>query len=264
MPPTSPCRYLCAALVAGAFALAACGGGSDGGEDFVAEADAVCRENAIAAQEALNEVGPISDRQSAIAVLEALAPLSEDRAVRLDRIEPDAESAEAYEEFVSIQRRRREAIEEGLEAARGDDEQGYGAAQQREGELAGEARAAAAEAGLEVCAEELSEEAASAVEESIQRAGTSNDPEIVCDELATEFFLEAQFGGREQCEREQRSAEPPEAIEVADPTGIDEVTASADITLRGGDSDGLQARIHLAYEDGIWKVDELGPPQPAS
>lgn len=256
-------------VCAAALALAACGDdeGADGepgdappaaADGFAAQADELCRDTAVDVRQTREELGPAISLERAVELAEAIRDIARQRLDDLERIEPDPGAADAYERMLEIERDRLELADEAVAALRDEDPEAFAAAAQRDEQLFARSRSAAEEAGMVVCAGVLPEETVAAVEDAIERSQTSGDPAIVCDELATEFFLEAQFGGQARCEALIAEAvEPPDAIEIDDVNGVDGVEARAQIVARGGRQDGLEARIALVHEDGAWKVDRL-------
>ena len=265
-------------LLTAAIVLAACGGEEGGNETaaessatapdpttsseggFVEQANSICREFSVDVRATREEVGPAVDAKGAIEVAEAISPLARERMSALEGLDPGDGVADAYEEFVAAENRRLDAFQQSIEALRNEDRQALRQAQQSSLKARTNSLEAASEAGLEVCGGELPEQTVAAVEESIRRTATSNDPKLLCDELVTEDFVEIQFGGPTRCEAIQRRAPaPPEKVEISNVIGVEGVSAEADIALEGGRQDGQRARISLVFEDGTWKVDRIAP-----
>ena len=118
-----------------AAALAGCGplgddGGGDGPlteEELGARGDEVCRD----AQERVAEVqrDPPTSRQESIRFAEGLIAIFEDEVARLEALEPPDERVEAFDRYLEARREAIELLEQGRDAAQGDDPQGYADAQ---------------------------------------------------------------------------------------------------------------------------------------
>lgn len=90
---------------------------------------------------------------------------------------------------------------------------------------------------------------------------TTSDPEVKCVETVTPDFVKQVYGSLEQC----RKAETPGKDADPDPTGaavkdivVEGTTATASVTVVGGNSDKAVGTIGFAKDGEDWKVDDLG------
>lgn len=247
-----------------AIGFSACGGGNsndDGnGGDFTAQANAVCTDSAKQSVQISQDAAPIASAADAKAYLEALKPARQEAVDSLGALEPPADAADAYKSFIEKRQEGVDQIDEGI-AATGQDstEEDFAAARARSQEISDEARALAEDAGLDVCAGILSDEAQKLATDNITEAGLSSAPDVVCDKLATEAFVSQQFGDRQACADAQDPSTVPEDLDVKNLRGTDGVEATADVTLIGGSSDGQSFEVSTVYDDGLYKVDGVSP-----
>jgi hypothetical protein len=148
-------------------AVTGCGGGDDDGSDgadpsrqeFVAEANAICREGeqkiaefTRAGQQELQDAKTDSQRRSAVA--DVLERTSEEYRPYLDRLrdlEPPADIADEWSEFVDGITEAFDLIPELADATRENDEQELAELGRRFTDIAGETRPFAEQAGLDDC-----------------------------------------------------------------------------------------------------------------
>lgn len=254
---------LAALMFALGVALAACGGSEDSDEGgsggFLADADAICIDSARESIRIFSEASPITGPEEGRAYLEELQPARQATVDELGALDAPEELAAGYDEFLLERQGSVDQINEGIAATQEGTEEDFAAAQKEAERISEKGEAAAAEVGLEACARTLTPEAEEMARENITEAATSNDPAVVCDELATEQLLENQFGGREACEEAQADATMADSAELADLKGIAEVEAGATVTIVGGESDGESFDVTAVFEDGAYKIDTIAP-----
>jgi hypothetical protein len=155
------------ALAIGFVALTGCGGGDDKGsngnepsrQEFVAEANAICREGeqkieefARAGQQELQEAKTERQRRSAVA--DVLERTSEEYRPYLDRLadlEPPADIAGEWSDFVDGITKAFDLIPELADATRENNKQELAQLGQQFTDIAGDTRPFAEQAGLDDC-----------------------------------------------------------------------------------------------------------------
>lgn len=244
-----------------AIGLVACGGddGSSDGSGFTSSANASCLKAAEQSNQVQVDIGPIDSQEKALQTLEELEPIYVAKADELDALEAPEEDVGAYAAFTEQSDVLTINLQNGLEAAESGDTDGFNAAGGANQQLSDEQADLALEVdGLDVCAEQLSESTQADISEAIDTSAISDDPELVCEEYATQYFLDAQFGGLEGCLSAQEQGSSIESTEITNVRGYEDLTARADVELIGGPSAG-DYRISMSYEDGTWKINELRP-----
>lgn len=98
------------------------------------------------------------------------------------------------------------------------------------------------------------------IRDVIERAVTTRDVKVECEETVTDGFVRRIYGDVAQCRRAERP-EPDE--EEADDVRVSNVkidgdSATARVRLIGGDTDGARGTLELRKADGAWRVDDLG------
>lgn len=252
--------FICIVALVPALAVAACGG-DDGGEDFTAQADAVCTESAERINALFTKEGAPTSAEEAAALGAKLVGSRQQEIDELEALEPPEDLEAGYQDFVAA----RKEVLAGEESRQAADEQ----ADRRASELAAaqvdEAFAAADEAaegiGLEACAGILppeEEDDIRAVAEQFFEAATREEFEVACRQ-ATDAYIE-QLGGIEACHEPGE----PRTIEISEVGGVAGVSAEVLFVPTGGPSDGQNLRADFVYQGGEWKVDALARvPPPA-
>jgi hypothetical protein len=251
-------RSICIVALVPALAVAACGGGGDGDDDFLAQVDAICTESAKQSNAAFGEGSPTS-AEEAVALDETILDVRQQEMDEFRAVEPPEDVKAGYEEFVAKRGEILSAEEARLEADQQADQQ----ASQKAGEAVNQAFEAAdqpaEDIGLEACAGILppeEEDEVRAVTEQFFTANTREEFEVAC-ESATANYIE-QLGGLEQCHEPGE----PRTIEISEVSGVSEVSAEVGFVPTGGPADGQNLRATFVYQDGQWKVDALGPAPP--
>jgi hypothetical protein len=101
------------------------------------------------------------------------------------------------------------------------------------------------------------------IERNLATVVSGSDPELVCDELATERFIRSAYGSLQGC-RDAVAAQRAVDVRVVEVT-IDDSRAGAIAIPGGGPSRGDRLEADVVLEDGVWKVDSLrsnAPPGP--
>lgn len=249
-----------AAVLAG---FAACGGeeGSEG-EDFAAEANAFCAEATSQIAATNLEEGYEVDEKDVIERIGMILPIREQALADLEALQPPAEQAEAYDEFLANRSDQVEATRAQLEAYESGEQKQIEKVGAELGKAADASEAAASEVGgLDACAFELPTDDAQAAEDVLHEFATTADPATSCDTdgLVSEPFLEDGFGGVQACTKEQEALEKnpdelPTDIEVSDVRGVDDVAAIIEFEDVGGKFDGEPASATIYNVDGEWKI----------
>ena len=243
--------------------IAACGGDEEPqGEDFATEANAICAEATSQIATTNLEEGFEQDEKDVIERIGMFVPIREQALADLEALEPPADQAEAYEQFLASRGDQVEATRAQLDAYEAGDQEQIEKASAELGEAADATEQAAAEvAGLEACAFELPEDDAQAAEDVLREFNTTADPATSCDTegLVSEPYLEDGFGGVEACTKEQEALtknpdELPTDVEVSDVRGVDDVAAVLEFEDVGGKFDGEPSSATLYNVDGEWKI----------
>ena len=241
---------------------AACGGEDEPeGEDFATQANSICAEATSQVGE-INLEGFEQTEQDSIDRGERVLPIREQSLADLEALEPPAEDAEAYDEFLAHRADQIEATETQLVALEKGDQKAIDQTNAENSAAVEGAEAAAAEAGLSECAFELPSDDAEAAADVRREVSTTADPATSCDSetgLVSEPYLEDGFGGVEACTKEQEALqknpeEMPEDIEVSDTRGVDDVVAVVEYEDVGGKFDGEPTSATLYNADGEWKL----------
>ncbi len=257
-PPGKPLRPRCvAALLASAAAvatLAACGG-EDSGEDFAADAEAICTESTREQAEIGLAAGPTGDFAAAA---EQMAALRQSGARALDELEalnPPEDSAETWSEYLDNRRRAVALVADRQLAAKREDAETMTAAAVGIEELLKERDDLGEQMGLTACARILPAADEQRVRETVELASVSGDGARVCEEAIASVYLEQQFGGSvERCGRAQREARRAGAVDFRDVYGVAGVLATAEVELSGGALDGRSATLQLVFEDDGYRI----------
>ncbi len=258
--PTSP-QPLGAAAAALPLVLAllvsGCGGS---GEDFVAQADGICTDQALRVNRVLADGRTPRTATEAAARDSELLPIEREAVTRLGDLDPpQGRDGDAYRGFLAARRLALRLSGGRARAARRRAGAAYAAIGARRERIVAEADARASRAGLLACAERLSRGAARAVRAAINRIATSPDPSL-CSELFTAAFVRSRFGDPGGCRHRQRQPQSAaRSVEIGDLRGIDGVYALATIVPRGGDSVGQRMQLGMLYEHGAYRADSLAP-----
>jgi hypothetical protein len=94
-----------------------------------------------------------------------------------------------------------------------------------------------------------------AIERNVAAVISGGDPEVVCDELATERFVRSAYGGPEGC-NDAVAAQRAVDVRVIG-VAIDGSSARATAIPLDGPSEGERLKAELVLEDGVWKLDSL-------
>jgi hypothetical protein len=102
---------------------------------------------------------------------------------------------------------------------------------------------------------------AQAISAVIKQGVTSKDVKVKCEATVTKKFVTTVYGSLAQCQKAEKpspkdGAQPRDAT-IGD-TKVEDNTASAKVTLVGGEASGASGTIFLAKEDDAWQVDDLG------
>jgi hypothetical protein len=95
----------------------------------------------------------------------------------------------------------------------------------------------------------------------VNTALTTKDPSVKCVDVVTKGFVRKVYGDLTTC----KAAEKADDDDNDKPTGsstsavkIDGETATATVSVEGGDTDGSTGTLDFEKEDGTWKVSGLG------
>jgi hypothetical protein len=94
-----------------------------------------------------------------------------------------------------------------------------------------------------------------AIERNVAAVISGGDPEVVCDELATERFVRSAYGAPEGC-NDAVAAQRAVDVRVVG-VAIDGSSARATAIPLDGPSEGERLKAELVLEDGVWKLDSL-------
>ncbi len=233
--------------------LAACGG-SESGDGFAAEADAICTDSTREQAEIAKSGGSAGDFAATAADMSKLAESGTTSVEQMQALDapPDGEKWDAY---LENRRRAIAIVERRGAAAEREDKDGVDEAATDLNELLVERDALAEQLGLQACARILPDQDEEQVREAVELASTSGDGKRVCEEVVAATYIDRTFGGSvERCARVQSRAQPSKSVEFRDVYGVAGVLATAEVQLNGGALDGKSATLQLIYEDGAYRI----------
>ena len=241
--------------VAAALLIAACGGDdSNDSDDFIADADAICTDQAEQLRDiALAADVPPSDEKSVAQRYEQTVPVIEDAQSQLEDLEAPDELSDDYDEFLSLRQQRIDAIHESIDASNAGDSKGFAAANEKVSGLAEQTSAAGEQIGFGSCANVLSDEDAHAVEDFEDEFAASTDAEQICNEFfLPQYVALAYEGGVEDCLKDPLTTKVTH-IDYQGAEGVDGVTARATVEVLNGPDQGTYTDT-LYYVDGAWRL----------
>jgi hypothetical protein len=246
---------LVAATIVAFGSLSACGDDDGGGaEDFIADADEICKTEVQEINRLFAELGNPTGPEELAILLEDRIPISEQAISDLRELEPPEESSDDFESFLSDFEERNELLREQQRAASQADQP---AVERTDAEIRDVDRRSvqlAEKIGFEACANKLPEEEQDEVEAVLNDITTTGDP-AHCTEDYTENLVES-AGSLEDCRRaESDQAAQADSVEIGPIGGVSETSANAEVTFRGGANDGKTLTHFLVFEDGRWKLD---------
>jgi hypothetical protein len=139
--------------LAGASAIAGCGGGSDSvsAEELVQRGDEICGEVSDGFAEIQQQ--PPANATDGAEQADGLLGLANDAQDRLREMEPPEELGDSYDRYLEARDEVGDALERGKEAAEDQDGAAYGRAQEEAAAGAPERRRLARELGFGVCSQ---------------------------------------------------------------------------------------------------------------
>lgn len=242
--------------------LVACGGSESSADDFRAEADQICVDQAKDYTEVERRLGIPEGLEEEVILAERLEENRGRTLSELEELEAPDELAEQWDRYLRIRRQQSDLRKEQLELLREGDEKALPQINEKIVDLNGELGEAGEAAGLTACASIIPKDQAEEAEAVVEEAALTSDPQRACDELVTEDHLEYEFGGSfEVCAefRKKRVEAFPDEIEVESIFGVGGVQASVRITEVGGEYDGEETVWTLYREDGGWKLNLVQP-----
>jgi hypothetical protein len=95
----------------------------------------------------------------------------------------------------------------------------------------------------------------------IRSSLTTKNPRGDCRQWLSDGLIRRTYGTRQRCVRVQRddNDQPAKAVAFAS-VEVNEDAATAEIAVRGGDSDGAKGGLELVREEGAWRIDEISIP----
>jgi hypothetical protein len=143
--------HLAAVVLAGAAVLISACGGSDSlsGEDFISQADKVCRQN----QQQFDRIQRKPPRTAAQAETQAaaLVGVAQDALDELRDLTPPEDARDAYDRYLASRERALGFLEDGRDAAAGNDPKAYAAAKRKAAAEQATRLQLARAVGLRVC-----------------------------------------------------------------------------------------------------------------
>jgi len=263
-PPTAVSPWRSRLIGAGIVLLAFLGGliifGGDDDTDFVASADAICRDSTLALVEnqavAASSVGGVDAkleneleiREAATADLEALG-------------DPPADLEGAWGQHLAARRERIELAQQELELIQAGTQPGspaYVELNAEGAETSEEAFSALSGTPFTSCAYELSRPAQEEVVTVVRNVETA--PLSDCSAVLTERAMDKLYDGPGECAAERSDPGPgdiAERVEVIQARGIDDVGATVLAVPSGGPRDDRRVMYGLLVEDGAYKVNTI-------
>jgi hypothetical protein len=237
--------------------VAGCGGdddqGGSGDSSFVTEADAICAEQAreelaaFADNVAFGEIGN--------GYLERVAEARRTAAEQLAELDAPADVSQPFADFVEILERSATLVDAGVAAAEAGELEEFDRIRLRARELRTDGNEVAADAGLVDCAGALPEADLDAIETTLALTGDGQAAEELCREHVSDAFLTYRFDGKVESCIDEQSRSPSSEVEVEEVFGVGSLYANGIAAL----GDGQRYEFALAYEDGAWKLNSLGP-----
>ena len=250
-----------AAVAALTLAFSACGDDGDDGGDFAAELDQLCVERARASYEAAPL--PPQNQREAVDQYEKLAQIQQGFLSDLSALEPPEEDRASFDQYLEKRRQVVEATRAGLAAARKDDRQGFGESAQRASDAAIEGEPLAGRLGAPACARQLPASDEKEIREVIDHAYVNPD-RSVCGEETSDAVLEAVYDGSVKKCAAGLDAVVGDSVRFEELTGVEGAVAEGTIKVLGGNADGKRFAVDFVYEDGRWKLNNVGPAAPES
>ena len=242
--------------------FAACGDDENEADDFRAAADQICVDRATALTEKISGVGPPTSIQEEAALVAELNPIREQSLEETQALEAPEDLADDWDEYVGLIDDLYQHDVEALQQLEDEDTDALTEGNAERAEINEQLDTVATDLDLTACAGVLSDEAQTEITSVIEEVMTTTDPDRVCGELVTENYLEGS-GGEKACIASQKDpSATSDSAEVANITGVEDVTASAEVTQSGADAP-EELNAELVYQDGAWKLDGLfqAPPE---
>jgi hypothetical protein len=248
--------------------LGGCGGGDEGGSEatgstdsFAAQASAICLDGSVkTAVDAQLEFGQVQpDERTQLKLLERYQEVLGDANDQLAALEPPADLAGRYAEFLSARTQSNSARGKVLAALQAGDQGGADAGYEQIGRLDSEAYDLAGQLGLDGCDVTLPPDQEEAVKETVEKVASSTDGELICNEYVYPQFLDHIFGDRggvQGCIRFQEDPANVSDVSIESVSGYDGAYAVVSYTKIGGSDDGLRIEERYFYDDevGHWRL----------
>ena len=263
-PPANPwrSRLITAGIIGVAFAggLLIFGGGDEEDPGFVATADAICREAAVALAEnqgvAASSVGGVDAklereleiRQGAMAALKGLGNAPTDL-------------AEAWGQHLTARNLRIVLARQELRLVQSGTEPGspaYVELNAQGARASEEAVSVLSGTPFTACAYELSREAEDEAVAVVKDMET--EPLTDCSAVLTEHAMRTLYGGPAECSAARTDPSPEdvaESVDVSEVRGVDDAAATVLAVPTGGPRDGKTVMYGLLVEDGAYKVNNV-------
>jgi hypothetical protein len=103
-----------------------------------------------------------------------------------------------------------------------------------------------------------------AVEDTVNDALASGDPQLACEESVTDAYVSEAYGSAQGCRSAQGGGAVAEQVTLVE-LELDDSRASAVVRFDGGTYDGEEGDVEFVLEDDAWKLDSLQvdvPPGP--
>lgn len=228
-----------------ALVLVAAGCQGDDDPSFAAEADAVCEAQYADFANTLAVTGVVSNLEEDIAAREERDEARRAATAKLGGLSPPPPDAADFRAYLDERRSQEQTEAAAIQALRTGDRAAF-----EEADLAllahdRELRRLEAKLGLDVCAQDLADAAADAVEEVLVEAFTEED--AGCPDNYTERFLRQALSAEEECELLEDDL-LPETIAVRAVRGSEGEVASAEVRIEGGPHDDSVFGVRLLYD----------------
>jgi hypothetical protein len=103
-----------------------------------------------------------------------------------------------------------------------------------------------------------------AIEDAVDDALASGDPQLACEQAVTEEYVSEAYGSAQGCRSAQGGGAVAEAVTLEE-FEVDGSRASGVVAFQGGTYDGEEGDVELVLEGEAWKLDSLQvdiPPGP--
>ena len=240
--------------------LTGCQGESE--TTFAGEANLICEGQYADFANSLASIGYVTSRAEDAATREERVEASAEATAKLAELEPPPEDEDVFRAYIAERRSQQVTAVAAQRALESGDDAAFRAAELALLQHDRRMRGYEARLGLDICAQDLDEEAEDAVREVLEAAFLEAEPD--CD-VFTPYFTRKALGSPD-CELLADDL-LPEEISIRALRGSEGEVASAEVHLTGGPDDGAVYGVRLLYDRWAPAISDLlrisRPPPPA-